>query len=69
MNALRELSMDEVAAVIAADIPEGSCVNLGIGLPLRVASFVPAGREIVLHSEMGSSESDRVRPTTRWTGI
>jgi 3-oxoadipate CoA-transferase beta subunit len=48
-----ELSMEEVAAVIAADIPEGSCVNLGIGLPLRVASFVPAGREIVLHSENG----------------
>ena len=53
MNELRELSMEQVAALVAADIPEGSCVNLGIGLPLRVASFVPAGREIVLHSENG----------------
>jgi 3-oxoadipate CoA-transferase beta subunit len=47
------LSTDQIAAAVARDLPEGSCVNLGIGLPLRVASHVPAGREIVFHSENG----------------
>jgi 3-oxoadipate CoA-transferase beta subunit len=45
--------MDEVAAEIALDIPEGSCVNLGIGLPTKVASYLPIGREVVFHSENG----------------
>jgi 3-oxoadipate CoA-transferase beta subunit len=45
--------MSAVAALIADDVPDGSCVNLGIGLPLYVASHVPADREIVFHSENG----------------
>ena len=35
------------------DIPDGSYVNLGIGLPTLVADVVPADREIVYHSENG----------------
>jgi 3-oxoadipate CoA-transferase, beta subunit len=46
-------SMDEVAAMAANDIPDGAHVNLGIGLPERVANFVPDGREFVFHSENG----------------
>ena len=41
------------AARLAQDIPEGACVNLGIGLPTLVADFLPKGREIILHSENG----------------
>jgi 3-oxoadipate CoA-transferase beta subunit len=38
---------------VAADIPDGAYVNLGIGAPTRVADFLPAEREIVLHTENG----------------
>ena len=44
---------DQIAARAAQDIANGAHVNLGIGQPERVADFVPAGREIVLHSENG----------------
>jgi 3-oxoadipate CoA-transferase, beta subunit len=46
-------SIEEMAALAAQDIPDGACVNLGIGQPERVADFLPPGREIVLHSENG----------------
>jgi 3-oxoadipate CoA-transferase, beta subunit len=47
------LSMEDVAAIVAQDIPDGCCVNLGIGLPLKVAAHVPVDRELIFHSENG----------------
>lgn len=47
------ISRDELAARIAADIPDGSSVNLGIGAPTRVANFLPQELEIILHTENG----------------
>lgn len=47
------LTMDELARVIARDIPEGSFVNLGIGQPTRVADHLPPERGVVLHTENG----------------
>jgi 3-oxoadipate CoA-transferase, beta subunit len=43
----------EMARRAAQDIPDGWYVNLGIGLPTAVADNVPAGREVVFHSENG----------------
>jgi len=47
------LSRDEMAARAAMDIPDGSYVNLGIGIPERVAMYVPAGRQFIYHTENG----------------
>ena len=50
---MQKLNRDQMAARVAQDIPEGSYVNLGIGLPTRVANHLPKEREIFLHSENG----------------
>lgn len=47
------LKRDEIAAVIAADIPRGSFVNLGIGQPTLVADHLTAEQAITLHTENG----------------
>ena len=47
------LSRDEMAERVALDIPDGSYVNLGIGIPELVAAHVPPGREFIYHTENG----------------
>lgn len=47
------LSRDEMAQRVAMDIPNGSYVNLGIGIPERITRFVPDGREFIYHTENG----------------
>jgi 3-oxoadipate CoA-transferase, beta subunit len=44
---------DQLAARVARDIPEGTYVNLGIGIPTLVGNHLPKDREIFLHSENG----------------
>ena len=47
------LSRNEIAQLIAADIPHGSYVNLGIGQPTTVADFLTDDSGVVLHTENG----------------
>ncbi|MHC4908245.1 MAG: 3-oxoacid CoA-transferase subunit B [Planctomycetota bacterium] len=42
-----------MAQRLAQDIPNGSYVNLGIGIPELVAKFVPEGRTLIYHTENG----------------
>lgn len=47
------LTRDGIAYRVARDFPEGSYVNLGIGIPVLVANYLDADKEIFLHSENG----------------
>jgi 3-oxoacid CoA-transferase subunit B len=42
-----------IAYRVARDLPEGSYVNLGVGIPSLVANFLPQDKNIFLHSENG----------------
>ena len=44
---------NEIASKIANDLPHGSYVNLGIGMPELVSQFVEKNKEIIYHSENG----------------
>jgi 3-oxoadipate CoA-transferase beta subunit len=62
------LSKDEVAALIARDIPHGSYVNVGIGQPNLVADHLPEGSGVVLYTENGllnkgpAAKNDEIDP-------
>ena len=47
------LSRDEMARLVARDIPPGSYVNLGIGQPTKVADYLAPEQAVVLHTENG----------------
>ena len=47
------LDRNELAAIIARDIPDGSYVNLGIGQPTLVADHLDPDAGVVLHTENG----------------
>ena len=44
---------EAMARRLAQDIPNGSYINLGIGIPELVAKFVPEGRTFIYHTENG----------------
>ncbi|CAE1147430.1 3-oxoacid CoA-transferase subunit B [Serratia rhizosphaerae] len=50
---MSKLTHQQLAERIARDIPEGAYVNLGIGMPTQIANYLPADKEIFLHSENG----------------
>lgn len=53
MSKYKVLTRDQMAALVADVLPDGSYVNLGIGIPVKVSDYLPKDREIILHSENG----------------
>jgi len=47
------LTRNGIAYRVACDLPEGSYVNLGIGIPTLVSDYIPAGKDVFFHSENG----------------
>ncbi len=47
------LSKEAIAKRIAMEFPDGSFVNLGIGIPTLASSFIPEGRNVTFQSENG----------------
>lgn len=52
-TALKGLSRNQMAWCAAQDIPDGAFVNLGIGMPEKVAEYLPDDRDVIYHSENG----------------
>jgi 3-oxoacid CoA-transferase subunit B len=48
------LSREVVAMRIAKELFDGAVVNLGIGIPTLVSSFVPEGISVIYHTENGA---------------
>jgi len=53
MSSFTRLTRRQIAWRAAQDVADGAYVNLGIGIPTLVSDYMPAGREIVFHSENG----------------
>ncbi len=68
MSTLTGIDRDALARVVAADIPPGSFVNLGIGLPTRISNHLPPDSGVMLHTENGmlgmgpGAQGDQIDP-------
>ncbi|MGD9117853.1 MAG: 3-oxoacid CoA-transferase subunit B [Dehalococcoidia bacterium] len=55
MTVLKErLNRELIAMRVAKELFDGAVVNLGIGIPTLVSSFIPEGIEVIYHTENGA---------------
>ena len=47
------LTPEQMARRVVAELRDGDYVNLGFGLPLLVGNYLPADRDVILHTENG----------------
>lgn len=64
----KELMQNKIAERAAQELKDGQLVNLGIGLPTKVANFLPEGVRVLLHSEngfvgLGPAQTELTDPT------
>ncbi len=50
---MQPLTREQIAWRAAQDIPDGGLINLGLGLPVMVADYLPADRDVFFQSENG----------------
>lgn len=48
-----DISRERMARRAAQEIADGMVVNLGIGIPTKVADFIPEGKLVIFHAENG----------------
>lgn len=53
MQEKQKLDRETIALRVAKEFQDGDVVNLGLGLPGLTSNFVPAGREVIFHAEIG----------------
>src|SRR5438132_9355291 len=59
------LNRRQMAWRAAQDIRDGMVVNLGMGMPVHVADYVPDGVDLFIHSENGVVGAGPLAPTER----
>ena len=64
----KEQLQNKIAKRVAQELKDGQLVNLGIGLPTKVANYISEGVSVMLHSEngfvgLGPPQNELVDPT------